>query len=52
MGGDDELLAVMKYQTKWLIVVYKEIATDGFILTAYFTSRTEKLFKRKILWQK
>ena len=52
-GGLDELLAtVSTYKNKWLVVVYKENETDGFILTAYFTSKTEKLLKRKILWQK
>lgn len=52
-GGSDELPAtVFTYQNKWLVVVYKENETDGFILTAYFTSKVDKLLKRKILWQK
>lgn len=52
-GGTDELLAtVSTYKNKWLVVVYKEYETDGFILTAYFTLKTNKLLKRKILWQK
>lgn len=52
-GGDGELLAAMRLnETKWIVAVYKEQDTDGFILTAYITGKTEKLFKRKVLWQK
>lgn len=52
-GGSNELLSILfMHQTKWLVVVYKENDIDGFILTAYFTSKIEKLLKRKILWQK
>ncbi|RYE17157.1 MAG: hypothetical protein EOP42_32745 [Sphingobacteriaceae bacterium] len=52
-GGADELLAVLFiYKTRWLVVVYKENEADGFIITAYFTSKIDKLLKRKILWQK
>lgn len=52
-GGSNELLAILFiYQTKWLVVAYKENKTDGFILTAYFTSKIDKLLNRKKLWQK
>ena len=52
-GGDDELLAVMPLsENKWLVAVYKENSADGFVITAYITGKTEKLFKREILWQK
>ena len=52
-GGADELLAaVYEDTTKMLVVVYKENETDGFIITAYFTTKTDKLLKRKVLWQK
>ncbi|MCO5249383.1 MAG: hypothetical protein M9887_10620 [Chitinophagales bacterium] len=52
-GSADELLAsVYNRNDKLLIVVYKEMATDGFIITAFFTKRIEQLLKRKILWQK
>jgi hypothetical protein len=36
---------------KFLAVVYKELETDGFIITAYFSSKV-KLKKEVILWQK
>jgi hypothetical protein len=52
-GGNDELLAAMPLiNKKWLIVVYKEESKDGFILTSFITSKTEKLFKRHLLWKK
>ena len=52
-GSDDELLAAMRFnEKKWLVVIYKEQSIDGFVLTSYITSKTEKLFKRHILWQK
>lgn len=52
-GSTDELLsAVYKREDKMLIVVYKETETDGFIITAYFTKHIEKIFKRKIVWQR
>jgi hypothetical protein len=52
-GTADELLAtVYEHKTKLLVVVYKENETDGFIITAYFTSKVDKLLKRIVLWQK
>ena len=52
-GSTDELLAsVYNRKDKLLIVVYKEMATDGFMITEFFTKRIEQLLKKKILWQK
>ncbi|MDO8365709.1 MAG: hypothetical protein Q7T20_02850 [Saprospiraceae bacterium] len=60
LGNFGELLAVRgipKEETKFLVVVYKEledqsgILIDGFIVTAYSTSRIKSLQKRPILWQ-
>ena len=52
-GVEKELIAaVFKKEDKLLVVVYKEGVEDGFIVTAYFTSKIEKLLKRNILWQK
>ena len=52
-GTVDELLAtVYEHKTKLLVVVYKENEMDGFIITAYFTSKADKLLKRIVLWQK
>ena len=50
-GGEGELLAVRLYQPgKWLVVVYKEIDCDGFVITAYLTSKEGSLQRRKQLW--
>jgi hypothetical protein len=52
-GSSDELLAtIYEQQAKLLVVVYKENETDGFIITAYFTKKADKLLKRTVLWQK
>ena len=54
-GDLDELLAVKRISGKktWFVVAYKEVnSNDGFILTAYITTDSRWLFKRKILWSK
>jgi hypothetical protein len=52
-GATEELLAAVYVSPKkLLVVIYKENEVDGFIITAYFTSRIDKLLNRKILWQK
>ncbi len=50
-GKECELLAVRETQLgKWLVVAYRELAEDGFIITAFFTRRRQYLIKRKQLW--
>jgi hypothetical protein len=50
-GTDGELLAVKPIQSgKQLVVVYRELKDDGFIITAYITSRIQPLDRRKQLW--
>lgn len=50
-GQSGEFLAVRSVETdKWLIVAYRELVGDGFIITAFFTRRRDYLEKRKILW--
>lgn len=50
-GNDGENLAVKEIEKgKFLIAVYREIETDGFIITAFLTRRLKSLEKRKILW--
>jgi len=50
-GGDGELLAVKMIDTgKWIVVVYRELEQDGFIITAFMTRRERSLQKRKQLW--
>jgi hypothetical protein len=52
-GVKGELLAVQKiYTGKHLVVVYREIENDGFIITAFITSKTKSLNRRNQLWPK
>lgn len=52
-GNVEEMLAaVYKKDNKMLVVVYKEEEKDGFVITAYYTSKIEKLLKKQILWHK
>ena len=50
-GGAGEFLAVREHKTgKWLIVVYRESGSDGFIITAFLTRRIRSLDRRRQLW--
>ena len=50
-GGAGELLAVREISSgKHLVVVYRELQEDGFIITAFLTSKTISLNRRKQLW--
>jgi hypothetical protein len=52
-GGNNELLALLyERPDKLLVVVYKEESNDGFIITAFFTSKIDQLLERKIQWRK
>jgi hypothetical protein len=50
-GGDGALLAVREIDLgKYLVVVYRELANDGFVITAFLTRRIRILARRKQLW--
>ena len=50
-GGAGELLALKKQTDgKTLVVVYREDAGDGFVITAFLTRREASLNRRKQLW--
>lgn len=52
-GWRDELLAVRKINRQHLVVIYKEAnSRDGFIITAFTTTRIHQIKRRKIIWQK
>lgn len=52
-GSSGELLAVSKAsQRAYLVVVYKEEITDGFMITAFETTAKQWLFKKKLIWNK
>lgn len=51
-GYGEALIALHEVKRKkFLAVVYKEFDNDGFIITAYFTSKL-KLEREEILWKK
>lgn len=51
-GGSGELLAVGPMESgRALVVVYREVDNkDGFVITAFRTSRMRKLDRRRQLW--
>lgn len=50
-GGASELLAVREIRPgKWLVVVYRESGRDGFVITAFLTSRIGCLERRRRVW--
>ncbi len=52
-GKAGELLAVLRLSMRYyLVVVYKEVEDDGFIITAYETTDTLWLFKKELVWSK
>lgn len=53
-GDEGELWAVKHISTgKVILVIYKESIehNDGFIITAFFTTKVQKLLKRRIIWK-
>ncbi len=51
-GYREALIALKTMEQKFLAVIYKELnPEDGFVITAYFTSKI-KLEKEEIVWQK
>jgi hypothetical protein len=50
-GGNGELLAVREIAPgKCLVAVYKELGDDGFVITAFVSSRLAWLERRKQIW--
>lgn len=53
-GSSVELLALRMMQNgKYIVVVYKEVSeTDGFVITAFPTSKMEQFERRMIVWRR
>jgi len=50
-GKVGELLALREFERgKWLVVVYRELGNDGFIITAFLTSKRRSFEQRKQVW--
>jgi hypothetical protein len=51
---NDEQWAVKRIsERKAILVIYKELKEkkDGFVITAFFTTKIRKLLRRKMIWQ-
>ena len=55
-GNFDEQIAVSNRLIdveKFIVVVYKEVnASDGFVITAYYSNKIQRFDKKEILWKK
>ncbi len=53
-GTANELIAVKRFNNKYIIVIYKEVSEeDGFVITSFLTSDIERVRKeRRIIWKK
>ena len=51
-GWTDELIAIRKFETQDLVVVYKEEMEEGFIITAFFIRSRIYFKKRGVIWNK
>ena len=50
-GNAGEFLAIQEIeQGKWIVVIYREQATDGFIITAFLTKRLHTIQRRPQIW--
>jgi hypothetical protein len=50
-GGEGELLAIRELNVgKYVVVVYRELNDDGFVITAFMTRRNRWMERRKQLW--
>lgn len=53
-GDRDDFWAVkLISERKAILVIYKELKkqNDGFVITAFFTTKIQKLLRRKIIWK-
>jgi hypothetical protein len=56
-GNRDEKIALKHYEKtsiteKHTVIVYKEQKSQGFLITAFMTSKPEKITSKGILWEK
>ncbi len=56
-GEKNELIAVRHYvhtsiSEKHAVVIYKEQQNDGFVITAFMTSKPEKIGKKEVIWNR
>lgn len=50
-GNRGELLAVREHEPgHWIVVAYTELNGDGFVITAFVTSKWRRLERRRQVW--
>jgi len=50
-GTTGELLAIRDIEPgKWIVVIYREHAFDGFLITAFMTKRLHTIQRRPQIW--
>lgn len=52
-GDKEELITIKRFNNKHIVVIYREVNDDGFVITAFMTSEIDRVRKdRKIIWKK
>jgi len=53
-GDGGEFLALSKrFVPRYLVVAYRELSsTDGFVITAFFTTRVRQIERRRVVWKR
>lgn len=56
-GGKGEFIAIKYYNKtsiseKYVIVIYKEMENEGFVITSFMTSKPEKIIKKGVIWKR
>lgn len=50
-GNAGEFLVVKQQEPgHWIVVAHRELNDDGFVITAFLTSKTNRLERRRQLW--
>jgi len=52
-GKTGEYIAAKEIEEgKYILVVYKEVNEDGFVITAFLTKQRKQLKRRKMIWKR
>jgi hypothetical protein len=52
-GSAEELVAVRRYERRYPVVPYRELSEeDGFVITAFFTTRVRQIERRRLVWRR
>ncbi len=52
-GKTGEFIAIRNISDKkYIMVIYKELNNDGFVITAFLTKRLKQMEKRRMIWGK